>query len=157
VGCVAQQEPLNVNDLIQEVIAFTDNELTRSHVVVRMDFQPDLPLVVGDRVQLQQVLLNLILNGNDAMTDVDGPVRELTISSRQSEPGRVTVAVQDTGTGLGPRDPERFFDPFFSSKEGGLGLGLAISRRIVEAQGGRLWATPNEGRGATFQFSLPTI
>jgi len=151
----AQRELLNVNDLIREVLAFTANELTRNLVVIRIDFQPDVPLVMGDRVQLQQVLLNLILNGNDAMSAVEEQARELTIRSRQTEPGKVTVAVQDTGTGLGPSDPERFFDPFFSSKEGGLGLGLAISRRIVEAHGGRLWATPNEGAGATLWISLP--
>jgi signal transduction histidine kinase len=122
---------------------------------VRTDFQPDVPPVLGDRVQLQQVLLNLILNSSDVMTAIDWPARELIIRSRKSEDGQVTVAVQDTGPGLGPHDPEQVFDPFFSTKEGGLGLGLAISRRIVEAHGGQLWATANEGCGATFQFSLP--
>jgi C4-dicarboxylate-specific signal transduction histidine kinase len=136
------------------VLALSAYELTKNHVEVRMDFQSDLPPVMGDRIQLQQVLLNLIGNSTQAMTALDWPVRELTISSQQSEPGKVKVAVQDTGTGLGPNDPERLFDPFFSSKEGGMGLGLTISRRIVEAHGGRLWARANEGSGATFQFSL---
>jgi PAS domain S-box-containing protein len=150
----AQRELLNVNGIIREVLALSAYELTKNHVEVRMDFQSDLPPVMGDRIQLQQVLLNLIGNSTQAMTALDWPVRELTISSQQSEPGKVKVAVQDTGTGLGPNDPERLFDPFFSSKEGGMGLGLTISRRIVEAHGGRLWARANEGSGATFQFSL---
>jgi signal transduction histidine kinase len=105
---------------------------------------------------LQQVMLNLILNANDAMSGAGWQPRELLITSQKSKPDEIVVAARDTGTGLTPQEAERLFDPFFTTKEGGLGMGLSISRTIIEAHGGRLWATANEGKGITMQFTLPT-
>jgi PAS domain S-box-containing protein len=152
-----EKELLNMNETVREVIALAAGELTKNTVVLSTELQPDMPMVVGDRVQLQQVLLNLILNSTEAMSGVDWPVRELVIGSQESKPGQVMVTLRDSGRGLGPHDPERIFDSFFSTKPGGLGLGLSISRTIVEAHGGRLWATQNNDMGATFSFTLPAI
>jgi signal transduction histidine kinase len=112
-------------------------------------------LVLGDRVQLQQVILNLVLNGIDAMTAVSDPSQQLVISSNRYESGKVLVAVKDSGIGLDPQNMDRIFDAFYTTKSDGMGMGLSISRSIVESHGGRLWATPNAGKGATFQFTLP--
>ncbi|HYR77596.1 MAG TPA: PAS domain S-box protein [Pyrinomonadaceae bacterium] len=147
---------LNVNDVIREVIAFTAEELKKNQVSLLTELGPDLPVVIGDRVQLQQVMLNLILNGNEAMRSPECETRELLLRSERSGPDRVLITVQDTGIGLNSKDQERVFDAFFTLKEGGLGLGLSISRTIIEGHGGRLWATPNEGPGTSFQFLLPT-
>lgn len=152
-----KKAPSNLNGIVREAVALTAGELTNNRVVLRTELQPNIPEVLGDRVQLQQVLLNLILNSNEAMSGLDLPVRELAITSQESKHGVVKVEVRDTGTGLGAHDFERIFDPFFSTKEGGLGLGLSISRTIVEAHGGKLWATRNKERGATFHFTLPAI
>jgi signal transduction histidine kinase len=153
----AKTERLNINEIIREVISLAARELTQNNVVLRMELQPAIPLVVGDRVQLQQVLLNLILNSIEAMSGVDSPVRELVIRSQESKPGEVMVTVRDSGAGLDPNDAERIFDSLFSTKSEGLGLGLSISRTIVGSLGGRLWATQNNDRGATFHFILPAI
>jgi PAS domain S-box-containing protein len=153
----AEKERLNINETIREVIALAAGELTLNGVMLSMELQPDIPLLMGDRVQLQQVVLNLILNSTEAMSGVGWPVRELVIRSQESKPGEVMVTVRDSGTGLGPHDAERIFNSFFSTKSGGLGLGLSISRTIIEAHGGRLWAMQNSDRGATFQFVLPAI
>jgi signal transduction histidine kinase len=150
-----EKAPLSINQTIQEVVAIASSEAQRSQVTLLTELAPGLPSVVGDGVQLQQVILNLILNGRDAMRAVEGQPRELLISSRKTSPGEVFVAVRDSGSGLDPRDAERIFDPFFTTKSEGMGLGLSISRTIIEAHGGRLWATPNDGRGATIQFTLP--
>jgi PAS domain S-box-containing protein len=150
-----EKAPLNVNESILEVIALTANEVVKNQVLLRKELGDDLPPVVGDRIQLQQVLLNLIINGKEAMSARGWQPRELLVSSRKGEPGEVVVAVRDSGTGLDPRDSDRIFDPFFTTKSGGLGLGLSISRTIIEAHGGSLWATPNDGQGTTFQFTLP--
>lgn len=152
-----EKQRVNINETIREVIALTGSELTKNSVVLRTELQPDTPPVLGDRVQLQQLLLNLILNSTEAMSETDWPVRELVIRSQESKPGEVMVTLRDSGTGLGPHDPERIFDSFFSTKPGGLGLGLAISRTIVDAHGGRLWATQNNDTGASFHFVLPAI
>jgi PAS domain S-box-containing protein len=151
----AEKAPLNVNDIIQEVIALTSAELSRSEVHLRTALAADLPPVLGDRVQLQQVILNLILNAEEAMSGVGWQPRELFITSLASTSGEAVVAVRDSGTGLDPRDCDRIFDAFFTTKAAGLGLGLSISHRIIEAHGGRLWAAPNEDQGATIQFALP--
>jgi signal transduction histidine kinase len=151
----AEKTRLNVNEIIQEVIALTSAEVSESELQLQTILAADLPLVWGDRVQLQQVLLNLILNAKEAMSGVGWRQRELSITSLASPSGEIVVAVRDSGTGLDPRDCERIFDPFFSTKADGLGLGLSISRRIIEAHGGRHWATPNEDQGATVQFALP--
>ncbi|MCU1262066.1 MAG: domain S-box [Bryobacterales bacterium] len=152
----SQKESFGVNEVIQAVIELTAGELTNNRVTLQTELERDLPPVLGDRVQLQQVLLNLILNGNEAMSALDWPVRELVVRSRSSSSGVVVVSVRDSGPGLGPHGSDLIFDPFFSTKADGLGLGLSISRTIVEAHGGRLWATQNESRGATFHFTVAT-
>jgi len=146
---------LNINEAIREVIAFTAGELKKNHASLVTELAPDLPTVIGDRVQLQQVMLNLIINGNEAMNSPDLQTRELLVRSQRTGPDGVLVIVKDTGTGLDPNDRERVFDAFFTRKEGGLGLGLSISRTIIEDHGGKLWATSNEGPGVSLQFLLP--
>jgi PAS domain S-box-containing protein len=147
---------LDINETIGEVIALSASELVKNQVTMRTELAPDLPPVPGDRVQLQQVLLNLILNGNESISKSTWQPREVVISSRMSGPAEITVTVSDTGIGLDPKNHERVFDSFFTSKEGGLGLGLSISRTIIGAHDGKLWYSPNEGKGATFQFTLPS-
>ena len=150
-----EKVPLNINETIQQVVALVDSDVLSSRIKLKTELVEDLSKVVGDRVQLQQVILNLILNGKDAMSGVKTHPRELLITSRKSKSGEVVVAVRDSGAGLDPKNVERIFDPFFTTKPEGMGLGLSISRTIIEAHGGTLWATPNEGRGATIQFTLP--
>jgi signal transduction histidine kinase len=147
---------LSVNEFIQDVITFTSSELKQNRVSLLTELAPDLPVVIGDRVQLQQVMLNLILNGNEAMSSPEWETRELLLRSERTGPNWVLVTVEDTGIGLSSNDQERVFDAFFTGKEGGLGLGLSISRTIIEDHGGKLWAKPNQGLGASFQFRLPT-
>ncbi|HZE71546.1 MAG TPA: PAS domain S-box protein [Pyrinomonadaceae bacterium] len=149
-----KKAPLNINDAIQEVIALVSSDVLRSNVELKAELAADPPAVVGDRIQLQQVILNLILNGKDAMSSVKTRPRELLITSREGNAGELLVAVRDTGNGLDPQNVERIFDPFFTTKPEGMGLGLSISRTIIEAHGGRLWATQNEDNGATIQFTL---
>ena len=150
-----EKVPLNINETIQQVVALVDSDVLSSRIKLKTELVEDLSKVIGDRVQLQQVILNLILNGKDAMSGVKTHPRELLITSRKSKSGEVVVAVRDSGAGLDPKNVERIFDPFFTTKPEGMGLGLSISRTIIEAHGGTLWATPNEGRGATLQFTLP--
>ena len=147
---------LAINDVIAEVLALAQGELRRHGVALHTDLAADLPLVLADRVQLQQVLLNLLLNGMEAMRGVTDRPRALIVRSQKEEANAIRVAVRDAGTGIAPQDLERVFTAFFTTKPAGLGMGLAISRSIVEAHGGRLWATPNVGPGATLQFTLPT-
>ena len=137
------------------MIALVSSDVLRGKVELRAELAADLPPVVGDRIQLQQVILNLILNARDAMSEVRTHPRELLITTLKSKSGEVVVAVRDSGTGLDPKDADRIFDPFFTTKSEGMGLGLSISRTIIEAHGGTLWAKPNEGKGATIQFTLP--
>ena len=146
---------LDLNDVIREVIALMHGEARQQRVAFWTDLAGALPPVLGDRVQLQQVLLNLLINGLEAMQAVTGRPRELWIRSQRPDADTVLVAVQDAGIGLDPQQMARLFDAFFTTKPGGMGMGLAISRTIIEAHGGRLWATPNDGPGATFQFTLP--
>ena len=152
---ISEKALLDVNDTIQEVIALVSSDVLRSKVELKVELGADLPLVLGDRVQLQQVILNLILNAKDAMSGAHTNLRELQISSAKNSAGAVVVAVRDTGQGFDPSHAERIFDAFFTTKAQGMGLGLSISRTIIETHGGALWATPNENKGATFQFSLP--
>jgi PAS domain S-box-containing protein len=147
---------LDINETLRETIALATGELGKHQVLLRMELEADLPPVRGDRVQLQQVLLNLILNGCEAMSGVGWQTRELLINSRKCKSDKVMVAVRDSGIGIDPQTAERLFDAFFTTKEGGLGLGLSISRTIIETHDGRLWAAPNEDQGATFRFTLPT-
>jgi signal transduction histidine kinase len=125
-------------------------------VVLQMNLAADLPLVVGDRVQLQQVVMNLILNGVEAMRSVSERDRNLRIRTEGGENDEVRVSLQDSGTGINPETQEEIFDAFYTTKPGGLGMGLAISRSIVENHGGRLWVMRNQGPGSTFCFSLRT-
>jgi C4-dicarboxylate-specific signal transduction histidine kinase len=150
-----RKERFDLNDMITEAIALTRGQAANSRVGVRARLAEGLPRVEGDRVQLQQVILNLVLNAVEAMTSVvDGP-RELLISSERSQADRVLVAVRDSGPGIDPGDLERVFDSYYTTKSSGVGLGLSICRSIVKAHGGRLWAEANEPRGAIFWLTLP--
>ena len=150
-----EKSRLDVNDAIQEVAALAQGEVRRNSVELRTELAHDLPPVVGDRVQLQQVILNLVMNGVEAMALVADRPRELLIYSHQYESDKVLVAVRDSGTGLHLENLDQLFEPFFSTKPQGMGMGLAISRSIIESHGGRLWAVPNDGPGVTFEFALP--
>ena len=149
------REPLNVNQVIRSTVSLLRSELQRKTVALRIDLAPELPCVPGDRVQLEQVIVNLILNAVDALNEVTGRSRVLRIRTVRPKPRLVRVEIRDTGVGIGPTHAKRLFEPFFTTKPNGLGLGLVISRSIIEAHGGRLWATPNRGPGMTFQFTLP--
>lgn len=148
------QETLGVSEIIRETVALLRGEATRHNISVRTELAADLPEIVGDRVQLQQVAMNLIVNGIEAMKDVDGN-RELAIKSQRAENEQVLVSVSDTGMGFPPHLAEQIFDPFFTTKPHGTGMGLRISRSIVESHGGRLWALGSPEGGAIFQFTLP--
>ena len=150
----ARQERLEINGLIREVIALVRGEAAKNGVSVQTELAEGLPFILGDRVQIQQVLLNLIINALEAMNVGEEP-RELLISSRKSDKGGVQVAVRDSGPGLGQVDLERVFASFYTTKPGGMGLGLPICRSIIEAHGGRIWATMHAPRGAVFEFTLP--
>ena len=154
---IPEKAPLNINETLREVIALSASELAKNQVSVRTELETDLPPVLADRVQVQQVFLNLVLNANEAMAGIERGSRELFISSEKIGAEFVVVAVRDSGTGFSADFSERIFDAFFTTKTaaGGLGLGLSISRTIIESHGGRLWATPNENKGATFRFTLP--
>jgi PAS domain S-box-containing protein len=147
--------PFDLNDAILEVIALTQSELQRSPVELRTRLSSDLPIVTADRVQLQQVILNLVINAIDALSGVDNRPRELVVGSGRGDSKDVLVEVRDSGPGIDPANLNRLFDSFYTTKPDGMGMGLSISRSIVEAHGGRLWATPNEPHGAVFQFTLP--
>jgi C4-dicarboxylate-specific signal transduction histidine kinase len=153
---VPRKEMLDINHKIAEVLKLTEHELLDHDVVLRTDLAGTLPRVAGDRVQVQQVLLNLILNAIEAMSAVDGRARELTIVSRHDGSNGVQVEVRDSGIGLDPQRAGQVFEAFYTTKIEGLGMGLSISRSIIEAHGGRLWAGANEPHGAVFAFSLPT-
>jgi PAS domain S-box-containing protein len=151
----AQKDLLKINDAVLEVTALTRGELTKSGVSVRTQLGVGLPLIQADRVQLQQVILNLIINAIEAMSGPGDRSRELLIRTEKTDSDDVLIAVQDSGPGL-PRDnPQRAFEPFYTTKTGGLGMGLAICRSIIEGHGGRLWATASVPQGATFMFTLP--
>jgi PAS domain S-box-containing protein len=151
----AQRELVDVNELIREMILLLHNEVARYSIAVRAELAADLPQIKGDRVQLQQVMMNLIMNSIDAMRGADG-TRELAIKSQPAENGRLMVSVSDTGVGLPPQQTEQIFNAFFTTKLDGTGMGLSISRSIVESHDGRLWAAANSPRGASFYFTLPT-
>jgi C4-dicarboxylate-specific signal transduction histidine kinase len=150
-----RKDRLDINDTIQEVIALTRAELHRNGISARTRLADGLPPVQGDRIQLQQVMLNLILNAADAMSESGDEPRELLITTDEDEANAVRVAVRDLGPGLPPESRGRLFEAFYTTKAGGMGMGLSICRSIVEAHGGRVWATANEPRGAVFQFTLP--
>jgi C4-dicarboxylate-specific signal transduction histidine kinase len=148
-------ESMDLNEATREVIALLSSDLRRSRVILRQELADDLPPVNGDRVQLQQVILNLLLNALDAMSDVEDRPRQLVISTAREDGGRVRVAVRDVGVGVELQSVEKLFEAFYTTKSGGMGIGLSVSRSIVERHRGRLWAEPNDGPGATFAFSIP--
>jgi PAS domain S-box-containing protein len=150
----SERELVDVNEVIQEMVVLFRGEAVRNSILVRTELEADTPQVMADRVQLQQVLMNLMLNGMDAMKDADA-TRELIIKSQRGENDQVLVSVNDTGMGLPTEQAERIFTAFFTTKPHGTGMGLSISRSIVESHGGRLWAADNAPRGASFCFSLP--
>jgi signal transduction histidine kinase len=148
-----RRESMDVNEVIQEMVTLLRSEATHYAISIRRELQGGLPRVIGDRVQLQQVLMNLTLNGIDAMKETDR-VKELTITSEAGD-GELVVSVSDTGAGIAPQHADRIFDAFYTTKAHGIGMGLAISRSIVESHGGKLWATSNPGPGANFHLTLP--
>lgn len=150
-----RMEPVDLNGAAREVLAVSSGDLQRRRVVLRTDFAADLPAVSGDRVQLQQVILNLVLNAADAMSEVDDRPRELLIATAHDAPGRVVLSVRDAGVGVAPQDLDRLFDAFYTTKAEGMGIGLSVSRSIIQGHDGRLWATANDGPGATFAFAIP--
>jgi C4-dicarboxylate-specific signal transduction histidine kinase len=151
----ARKDAVEIDDAILEVIALTRSEAANNSVSVRTQFAEGLPPVQGDRVQLQQVMLNLIVNAIHSMSGVEDGNRELHISTVSIEPDGVCVGVRDTGPGLSPESLSRLFEPFYTTKPEGMGMGLSICRTIIEAHGGRLWAIPCEPQGALFQFTIP--
>ncbi len=150
-----EKAPLDVNDVVRETIALVQRELISHQVLLRMELAPALPMILGDRVQLQQVIINLVMNGIEAMQPVTDRSRELVIRSHQDETQQVLVSVTDCGVGISAEDADRLFNPFFTTKSSGMGMGLSICRSIMEGHGGRLWATANPPHGAMFQFTLP--
>jgi len=148
-------EAVDLNESTREVLALSSHELQRGRVIVRTDLADELPLIIGDRVQLQQVVLNLLLNASQAMSTVEDRPRQLLLRTERHDGACVRLTVQDTGVGFDPHNAERLFDAFYTTKTGGMGIGLSVSRSIIEAHHGRLWAEPNDGPGATFSFSIP--
>ena len=147
-----EREPVDLNEIVREITILLGDTARRNSISMQTELDVTLPATIADRVQLQQVLMNLMLNGIEAMRDKGGA---LTVASKRIEDNQLLIAVRDLGVGLPHDDAERIFEAFFSTKPQGTGMGLSISRRIIESHGGRLWASPNEGRGATFQFTLP--
>jgi signal transduction histidine kinase len=151
-----RKAPFDLNEAINEVIVLGRSAVNKNGVSVRTRLSEGLVPIHGDRVQLQQVVLNLLLNAVEAMSSVEAGARELLISTEQDHTG-VLVAVRDSGPGIDPSRLERVFDPFYTTKSSGMGMGLSICRSIIDAHGGRLWAEANEPRGASFQFTLPAV
>jgi C4-dicarboxylate-specific signal transduction histidine kinase len=150
-----ERSKVQLNDLIREVGTLVEGAALRNQVPLQTELAADLPAIVGDRVQLEQVIVNLMLNGIEAMSDVAGRPRRLLIRSQLNDTGDVLVAIQDSGVGIDPNNEKRIFDAFFTTKAQGMGMGLSISHSIVEAHGGRLWASRNSDYGVTMQFTLP--
>jgi signal transduction histidine kinase len=149
-----EKAPLDINEVVRDVVALAAGEARRTRASLRTEVAQDLPRVVADRVQLEQVVLNLLINGLDAMdTIVDRP-REMVITTQREAVDRVHVAIRDSGAGIDPQLAHRLFEAFYTTKPNGMGMGLSISRSIVEQHGGRLWAVPNDGPGTTFHFTV---
>jgi signal transduction histidine kinase len=148
-------EPMDLNEATQEVITLSSSDLQRSRAVLRLELADDLPTVTGDRVQLQQVILNLLRNATDAMAGVHGRPKDVLIRTERDDGDRVRVTVRDTGAGIDPGSVGRLFGAFYTTESGGMGIGLPLSRSIVERHHGRLWAEPNDRPRATFAFSIP--
>ncbi len=148
-------ESVDLNEITHEVIALLRNELQRNHVKVQFEVTSDLPPVTADRIQLQQVILNLVQNASDAMDGVHDRPKQLVIKTERDESDGVRLSVQDCGAGVDPESLEKLFQPFFTTKSNGMGIGLSVSRSIIDSHHGRLWAAPNEGPGTTFSFFIP--
>ena len=148
-------EWMDLNEAAREVMTLSLSELQRSGVLLRHELADDLPPLVADRIQLQQVILNLLRNAVDAMSTIDDRPRELLIRTDRDLENQVRLSVKDTGVGLTPQAAEKIFEAFYTTKSDGMGIGLSISRSIIEAHQGRLWATPNDGAGSTFSFAIP--
>jgi C4-dicarboxylate-specific signal transduction histidine kinase len=148
---------IQINEIIEEVVALADRQASRNEVSVVTELTPDLPLVVGDRIQLQQVILNLMLNGIEAMSGVHDRSRRLVVRSRMQDAEQIRVSIEDCGIGVTEKNISRLFEPFFTTRSQGIGMGLPISRSIVEAHGGRLWAESTVNQGSVFQFTLPKL
>jgi PAS domain S-box-containing protein len=156
-GEAPQKTQLELNDVVNEVVALVQRQVVHHRIALQLRLASGLPPVLGDRVQLQQVLINLVINGIQAMADVGADPRELLIESHRDNDEHLVVAVQDCGPGIDPANADRLFDAFFTTKSNGMGMGLSICRSIIEDHGGRVWASSNAGHGATFQFSLPSM
>jgi len=156
-GDAPQKTQLELNDVVNEVVALVQREVLHHRISLRLKLASELPPLFGDRIQLQQVLINLVMNGIQAMADIGDNPRELQIESRLDHGGQVVVAVQDSGPGIDPANADRLFEAFFTTKSNGMGMGLSICRSIIEAHRGQLWVSSNAGHGANFQFSLPSI
>jgi PAS domain S-box-containing protein len=150
-----EKVPFNVIDVVSETIPLVQRELISHQVLLRMELAPALPMILGDRIQLQQVIINLVMNSIEAMQSVTDRPRELWVRSGEDESGQAVISVADCGVGIAAENVDRLFNPFFTTKSGGMGMGLSICRSIIEAHGGRLWATANVPFGAMFQFTLP--
>ena len=149
-------EPLDLNEVTREVVSLSLSHLQRNRVMLHSELVDELPTINGDRIQLQQVILNLLRNASDAMADVHDRPRQLLVKTEREDGGRVRLSVRDAGVGLDPENMEKLFDAFYTTRTEGMGVGLSISRSIIERHQGRLWAEPNEGPGATFSFSIPS-
>jgi C4-dicarboxylate-specific signal transduction histidine kinase len=150
------KDALDINNVILEVVALTRGEVMKNGVSVQTQLAEGLPLIQGDRVQLQQVILNLVVNAVEAMSAVDKGSRRLLVSTEKNRSGEVLVVVQDSGPGLNAECGDRLFDPFYTTKSNGMGMGLSICRSIIQDHGGSIWSSPNTGPGASIQFTLPT-
>jgi signal transduction histidine kinase len=148
-------QPLNLNDLVHEVLPLVRNKGLASEVPIRLELEPALPVARGDRVQLAQVVLNLVINALDAIEAAPAKPRDLVVRTARTDAGGVNLAVRDSGTGIPCAELDRIFDSFFTTKPNGMGMGLSVCRSIVQAHAGRIWATNNPDRGATLQFDLP--
>jgi signal transduction histidine kinase len=153
---LAQQDVLEIAEIIEEAALLVDRELSKENITLSIETEPELPLIQGDRIQLQQVLVNLMVNAGQAMSEQGGP-RTVTVFAGHSGNGSLAVTVKDTGPGIAPEDLPRLFEPFFTTKHGGMGMGLAICRTTVEAHGGQLSVVSSPGSGATFRLTLPAF
>jgi signal transduction histidine kinase len=151
---VLERVPFDINKVIDDVIAMIRPEINIHHVSLRLDLEPSLPPAHGDRVQLQQVVMNLLMNGIQAMDPVTSRRRELRIRSRERRPDQILVSIKDSGVGIELENADRLFNAFFTTKPDGMGLGLWICKSIIEQHGGRIWATRNSGAGSTVEFTL---
>jgi signal transduction histidine kinase len=150
-------DAVDLNEITREVITMSAVEVQKRRVTARLELADNLPAVAGDRVQLQQVILNLLLNALDAMSEVQDRPRQLIIKSERDEADQARLSVQDVGVGLDPVTMDHLFDPFYTTKRNGMGIGLSVSRSIIERHQGRLWAAQNDGPGATFSFAIPRV